>query len=253
MVIKNIENVSDSSQMSMKEILDAVRFNPTIRYHNDNHRLSDVVYEHVLSKLVFPDNQDELRIGGKITEAEIASDLKMSNGPIRDAMVRLRREGWIITLHNRGSYVIDFTEHEKSREIYKFRLSVETGAFYTLAKTITDSQLSELKAYQIMTEKGIHDNELLAYRKADAKFHLKVIEMAGGQSLREAATPKLLQWFALSRCVLDDTFDDDRNILGKSVTHGELITMLENRDSEASADLIVNHCQYIAKLLGIEK
>ena len=249
----DIGSNSTTTHLSMSDLLETVHFRVRNKHKHSNNSLSDAVYEHILKELVFPDNKEQIQIGGKITESMIAKDLKVSNGPVRDAMAKLRREGWIVTLHNRGSYVVDFTLPENSREIYKFRLTIETGAFYTLARTITDSQLSELKAYQIMAEKAINSGELMTYRKADAEFHLKVLEMAGGHSLRELAAPKFLQWFAVSRFILKDMIEDDRTILGNSVTHSELIELLENHDSIAAADMISNHCHYVAKLLGIEK
>lgn len=252
MLSKKTEPVN-STPLSMKKILEAVHFNSGNGNHdNAIRRLSDGVYEHILSELVFPDDTNELGIGEKITETQIASNLKMSNGPVRDAMARLRREGWIVTLHNRGSYIVDLTQPERSREIYDFRITVEIGAFHKLAKTITDAQLAELKAYLIMTQNAMSEDNLLAYRKADAGFHLKIIEMAGGQSLRDAVTPKLLQWFALSRCVLKNTFKDDRSALVRAVSHRDLYECLENHDCITASDMIANHCQYIAKLLGIE-
>ncbi|MCK4998184.1 MAG: GntR family transcriptional regulator [Anaerohalosphaera sp.] len=248
----NIESNPAATHLSMNDILETVHFR--VRNKHSNNRLSDAVYEHILKELVFPDGQDQLQIGSKITESMIATDLRVSNGPVRDAMARLRREGWIITLHNRGSYVVDFTLPENSREIYKFRLSVEAGAFYTLAETITDEQLNELKSCTMDTERAVGQGDLAAYRKADAEFHLKVLEMAGGRSLRDLAAPKFLQWFAVSRLILKDMFNDDRNILSKpSGSHEDLCQLLANHDGTGAAELITHHCSYVAQLLGIEE
>ncbi|MCK4997905.1 MAG: GntR family transcriptional regulator, partial [Anaerohalosphaera sp.] len=191
-----------ANNLSMSGILDSVHF--SVSNPRRITSLSDEVYEHILKEIVFPDDQDRLKIGGKITESMIAKDLQVSNGPVRDAISRLRREGWIITLHNRGSYIVDFTLPENSREIYRFRLSVEAGAFYTLAKNINDTQLKVLENLTIETKTSLERADFMAYRKADAQFHLTVIEMAGGHSLRELAAPKLLQWFAVSRFILKD-------------------------------------------------
>jgi len=245
------QTVSSSAMehLSMNDILDTVHFRTANA--RSNSALSDTVYEHILKELVFPDNHDQLRIGEKITEAMIASDLKVSNGPVRDAMARLRRENWIVTFNNRGSYIVDFTLPENSLAIYKFRLSVETGAFYTLARDINDDQLEELNACSTRIQEAAKQANFKAYRRADVEFHFKVLEMAGGDSLREFAAPKFLQWFALSRFMLKDTFDDDKSILSRTRSHEDLCRLLAGHDSAAAADLILQHCSCAAGLLGI--
>ncbi len=249
--------------MSMNEILEEVHFDE-IQPHMTG-RFSDLVYRYVLTKLVFPDDQRQLRLGDKITEHEIAAELGVSNGPVRDAMIRLRREGWITTQRSKGSFIIDFTQPEISRQIYEFRLVVETGAFYTLAQTITGEQLAELKQIQRRIEQAVNNWDLQSYRKADAEFHLRVIEMAGGQRLRKASAAKLLQWFALSRRVLEDTISVeqsgvdtrsiDSEILSRpdQVSHSSLINLLERHDSNAAAKQATHHCCFVAQTLGIEK
>ena len=217
--------------------------------------LADQVYEHVLTTVVFPEDGGEIRYGGKITESDIAKTLEISNGPVREALFRLRQEGWIKTYPNRGSYMVDFRDPEIAREIYRFRVSLETGAFYTLAKSITAEQLSQLKVIIELLEKARQTSEIVGFRKADIDFHLKVVELAGGESYQAMYRPKLLQWYAMSFHVLMESMGSEeykRHLEAPGTSsHCELLGALAGHDSVEAARLISKHFGYIAHVLGI--
>ena len=219
--------------------------------------LADQVYEHVLATVVFPENGGEIRYGGKITESDIAKTLEISNGPVREALFRLRQEGWIKTYPNRGSYMVDFRDPEIAREIYRFRVSLETGAFYTLAKSITADQMTQLKGIIESLEKASQTSDIVGFRKADIDFHLMVVELAGGESYQAMYRPKLLQWYAMSYHVLMESMGTEEyshhlEAPGTS-SHHELLGALSGHDSVEAARLISEHFGYIASILGIDE
>lgn len=218
--------------------------------------LADQVYEHVLTTVVFPENGGDIRYGGKITESNIAKTLEISNGPVREALFRLRQEGWIKTYPNRGSYMVDFRDPEIAREIYRFRVSLETGAFYTLAKSITAEQLCQLEVIIESLEKARQTSEIVGFRKADIDFHLKVVELAGGESYQAMYRPKLLQWHAMVYHVVMQYLGDERyrktlEAPGTS-SHHELYEALARHDSFEAARLIQKHFYDIPQLMRLD-
>lgn len=60
-------------------------------------------------------------------EAELAKELGVSRGPLREAMQRLTQEGLLISIRNRGLFVITMTEAEV-RDMYVARTAVERAA-----------------------------------------------------------------------------------------------------------------------------
>ena len=221
--------------------------------------LSDQVYEHLLTQIVFPDNKDKsfIHYGGKITESTISQSLRISNGPVREAIFRLRQEGWIHTVSNKGSYFVDFTDPSISRQIYQFRLTFETGAFYTLAAKITDAQLETLNSVLEVLEKAKRDSDMAAFRQSDVLFHLHVIEFAGGPYFMQIFRSKLLQWYAMSYHLLVHTIGKEhyRHLLeaSGSPTHRELYESLASRNCPQAADRISRHFTFIPDLLKIMK
>ncbi len=227
--------------------------------HPQEVSLADQAYEYVLKKIVFPEDgvSDVVKYGGKITETIIADALGMSNGPVREAIFRLRQEGWIKTIGSKGSFLVDFSEPDIARGIYKFRLNLETGAFYTLASSATPEQIASLKKIVDAIESAKKESDIPAFRKADVDFHLTVVEFAGDDAFKQLFRSKLLQWYAMSFRILMKSFGVEkyRQHLENPGTssHYELFEAIASKDSSRAAKLISEHYSYVVQLLEIDK
>ena len=62
----------------------------------------------------------ELKPGAQLGEAELARQLGVSRGPLREGMQRLTQEGLLVSIRNRGLFVIDMTP-EDVRDMYSAR------------------------------------------------------------------------------------------------------------------------------------
>ncbi|MEN6306254.1 MAG: GntR family transcriptional regulator [Anaerohalosphaeraceae bacterium] len=220
--------------------------------------LAEQVYEHILKEIVFPGegHSPAIEYGGKITESIVAKALGISNGPVREAVFRLRQEGWVRTVGNKGSFLIDFSDPEIAREIYQFRLSFETGTFYSLATRITDAQIDTMRDILNALEKAKARGDMTTFRKMDVNFHLQVAEFAGGSSYAQLLRSKLLQWYAMAYHVLMRSMGEERyrrNLEGAGASsHKDLFDALAARDSDRAARLITHHLSHISHLLGID-
>lgn len=65
--------------------------------------------------------------GTQLGEAELARDLGVSRGPLREGLQRLTAEGLLISVRNRGLFVIEMTP-ERVRDMYVARQAVERAA-----------------------------------------------------------------------------------------------------------------------------
>ncbi|HOM77180.1 MAG TPA: GntR family transcriptional regulator [Anaerohalosphaeraceae bacterium] len=218
--------------------------------------LSEDAYEHILAHIVFPqdNNSSGIQYGGKITESKIANVLQMSNGPVREAIYRLRQEGWIQTIGNRGSFFVDFSDPAIASQIYQFRLSFETGAFYTLAAKITDAQLNQLYSILTALEQAKQNSDMVEFRKSDILFHLQVVEFAGGEHYKQIFRSKLLQWYAMSyqllvRAMGKENYSHTLEAPG-TPTHRELYEALAGHNSALAAERISKHFTFIPHLLS---
>lgn len=81
--------------------------------------------------------------GEHLREAELASALGMSRGPVREALVELEREGLIVLRRYRGAQVITLTS-EDAEEVYTLRLALERLAIERALPRVTDAHLAEM-------------------------------------------------------------------------------------------------------------
>ena len=69
----------------------------------------------------------ELVPGHQLNEMELSRSLGVSRGPLREAMQRLTQEGLLLSVRNRGVFVIEVTDDDV-RDLYLARNAVERAA-----------------------------------------------------------------------------------------------------------------------------
>jgi GntR family transcriptional regulator, rspAB operon transcriptional repressor len=122
--------------------------------------IADVVRERIL--------KGEYEIGEKIKENQIATELRVSRTPIREAFKLLENEGLIDYIPNRGCFAKGFTKRDVE-DIYAVRSSLEELAVMWSVDRITDEEIAALEEQCDMME--------FYTRKQD---HKKVLELNSG-------------------------------------------------------------------------
>lgn len=119
--------------------------------------IADVIRERIL--------KGEYDIGEKIKENQIATELRVSRTPIREAFKLLENEGLIDYIPNRGCFAKGFTKQDVE-DIYKVREALEVLAVSWAVERMTDEDIDQLE----------EQSELMEFytRKADTK---KVLEL----------------------------------------------------------------------------
>src|SRR6476646_9135645 len=81
--------------------------------------------------------------GERLVEAEIARQLGISRGPVREALAKLRAEGLVYDEPRRGSFVAELTDHDV-HEIYELRAALELQAVRLLIARDDDAAFARL-------------------------------------------------------------------------------------------------------------
>src|SRR6476661_2350269 len=71
--------------------------------------------------------------GQRVNEVQMAAELGISRGTLREAIRRLEQEGMFISIPHRGTFVRRFTPRE-AEELQEVRLSLETTAALRVAR-----------------------------------------------------------------------------------------------------------------------
>lgn len=128
----------------------------------------------------------EFRPGEQLGEAELARQLGVSRGPLREAMQRLAQEGLLVSIRNRGLFVAQPTAADVS-DIYLARTAVERSACLKIVEL--DARHPEVAPVledivarmESLVESGTADPRALT--ELDIAFHETLVRLAGSPRL----------------------------------------------------------------------
>ena len=82
--------------------------------------------------------------GERLVESAIATQLGVSRAPIREVLSALEKDGLVVSIQRRGSYVTKFSATDID-EIYSLRLLLEAGAIHRAIERITDPEIARMQ------------------------------------------------------------------------------------------------------------
>ncbi|HUH53033.1 MAG TPA: GntR family transcriptional regulator [Microbacteriaceae bacterium] len=120
-----------------------------------------------------------------LREAAIATELKVSRTPVREALRRLASEGVVEIIPNRGARVTDFTE-EDVKDIWTLRLMLEPFAASLAAKRATPENIERLIQFNDEMKNNFSTGNLDVLTDANNKFHEEIVKATQSRVLHEA-------------------------------------------------------------------
>ena len=81
----------------------------------------------IADKLRTAIGRGDFKAGEQLGEAQLARELGISRGPLREGMQRLTQEGLLVSVRNRGLFVVEMTP-ENVRDMYVARAAIERAA-----------------------------------------------------------------------------------------------------------------------------
>ena len=182
-------------------------------------------------------------LGAQLREVELAATLEVSRGPVREALLRLEREGLVRSAWHRGATVMTLSA-EDIAELDSLRGALERLAVELVVAHATDDDLDAIdQAANRMARAG--DAHTMV--RSDIEFHDAVYAAAGHRRLREAwqAIRSQVHLFLLTRVGVS-TEDYLSHIPAE---HRELVAALRSRDSETALRLFGTHRRHAFELL----
>lgn len=116
--------------------------------------------------------------GEQLHEVVLAREFGVSRGPLREGMQRLTQEGLLVSIKNRGLFVVELTEADV-RDVYLARSAIEHAAVEEIfrAGNPERSGLRLIKIWEDM-EKAGQRNDVVAIGHWDVKFHECLVAQA---------------------------------------------------------------------------
>jgi DNA-binding GntR family transcriptional regulator len=120
-----------------------------------------------------------LPAGERLNEQQLAARLRVSRGPVREAVRGLERSGLVVAVRNQGSYVRTVSAAE-ALELYDLRAAITGLACARLAEGATPAQLASLRALVKRMEAARRAEEAPAYYAANLEFHAALLAHGAG-------------------------------------------------------------------------
>lgn len=140
--------------------------------------LADAAYAQLKKDIV------EFRLipGERFPETAIAIRLGMSRTPVRDALSRLQREGYV-EVHFRSGWSVKPFDFEQFEHLYDLRMILETTAVRRLFDAVDpDAHIAPLKKFwMVPVEERLTDGAQVA--DMDERFHIDLVSAAGNPEL----------------------------------------------------------------------
>ena len=128
---------------------------------------------------------NELPAGTRALELEIAEALDMSRTPVREAMVRLARDGLVEIRPRHGMHVLPVSADDM-REIYEILTALEPmAAGLAAARGVSEAELAELHAIVHEMESALERDDRQSWAHADERFHARLTALSGNRRLSE--------------------------------------------------------------------
>lgn len=159
--------------------------------------LSARIYEEVRRGIIL----GKYRQGMRLAEQRLAQDFNVSRVPLREAMPKLKTEGFVTTLPRRGAQVASWSEKSVC-ELFDVRLALEVKAAGYAARTVAAGASTEgLRGVLDASEAAVRDGEALRVATTSSNFHQTIVDTADNallSSLMRAVSGRVTWLFFLT-------------------------------------------------------
>jgi DNA-binding GntR family transcriptional regulator len=177
-----------------------------------------------------------LEPGREVSEAELAEHLSVSKTPVREALGRLRLEGFVKTFPRRGYQIMPLTLADME-ELFDVRKIIDGGCGELAAERITDDELDRLDALASAS----YDRKVMAsldqFVSTNRDFHLAIARASGSAKLHELVAKQLDElerFFYLGARIRDLNTE-------VSSDHHKIVKVLRSRDPGAARRVMIEH------------
>src|SRR6476620_10278520 len=154
----------------------------------ENLTLWQRVYDHLRAEIL----SGRLEPGAELAEVALSEQLGVSRGPLREAIGRLASEG-LVTVRPRRGAVVRSLSKEEFVELYQVREALEMLAVRLAVPRLGDDGVADLERLLAAMAAHAERGEVAEFFEANSAFHLRLVEAAGNEKLRELYDQLLAQ------------------------------------------------------------
>jgi len=194
-------------------------------------RLADRVYDRLMGAIL----DGTISQGDRLIQEKLAEDLAVSRTPVREALLRLEREG-IIEQAGRKGFVVRTVSKEMIQSIYQAREAVEGYAARLVAEQADEEAIDQLA--QRIARLGPAANVESSY-EANRLAHRAIVEATGNEYLVELFDS--IWGRTISVKIFADLWVSQEIHRPVTDLHAEVLDALRSGDGERAAKVMIEH------------
>jgi DNA-binding GntR family transcriptional regulator len=137
---------------------------------------------HVLRRAI---TNGQLQPGARLVEAELATQLGVSRGSVREALRQLEQEGLVVSYPYRATEVLGISQVEVEDMLVPIRLTLERFAFRHALPRLNADDLVRLEQLVATMQQAAAQHDLDQLVEADVRFHEYIIARSGQVHCRQ--------------------------------------------------------------------
>lgn len=180
----------------------------------------------------------DYEMGEKLIETRIASDLKVSRTPVRDAFRQLAKEQLVEYIPNKGCFARGFSQKDMS-DIYAVRSEVEKLAITWAIENVDKDKINVLREHlelmSFYTENNMYE-KLLA---ANEEYHNMIYQMSGSRFIVQV----LKSYQDYVHTARKSTLKKEEDLPDIYNEHVEIYEAIAARDVQRARDAVETHLE----------
>lgn len=181
----------------------------------------------------------------QLGEVELARQLQVSRGPVREAMQRLIQEGLLRSERNRGVFVVELDDDD-ARDIYVARAAVEKAAAVRVARRGDPDDLAALDAVVERLAEAV-ESSWTEVVEIDMEFHTTVVDRCNSERLQRMFRT-LVAETRLCLVRLEPFYPHKETVVDE---HRDILEAIRTRDETLVLQLIDHHMEEAAARLSV--
>lgn len=178
----------------------------------------------------------QLRPGEHLAEAELAAKMRVSRGPVREALRQLELESLVQARPN-GRTLVSGLSRAGIEQLYDARLCLEGHALRLAARRIEADELDRLQATLDEMLAAWRDGRPVEVNERDVRFHRQLVAAGGNRPLLrlwQTLSPQIQALLAITNVV---------NPRAESIAakHQQLLDALRVHDGERAVERLASH------------
>lgn len=191
----------------------------------------------------------QLKPGQRISEAEMSRILNVSRTPVREGFIRLKNEGLVKILSQRGT-IISKVDLKKINDVVFIRNCLEREVIKEIAGKMDEETQAICKVFLKKQEEALNDRDYIKFHKYDVEFHKVFFKAAKREYTWDFIEYTNAQYERVRMLTLLD-FDKFKNLLEE---HYKLLDSIINDNIDGVAEIVESHiCTIIDEIQVLKR